>query len=125
MKYKCLKNTFKPTFWVSAYFNQGIKVMNESTLTKSTGIEEITGSGSVNSGTFAFIKDNNIGLKLSGAHRILSTSKYQNYYKYILIMKKDLNSGGRLFNNSSENQLFGFWGIYVGSIWLNADVNLR
>ena len=40
-------------------------------------------------------------------------------------MKKDLNSGGRLFNNSSENQLFGFWGKYVGSIWLNGDVNLR
>ena len=40
-------------------------------------------------------------------------------------MKKDLNSGERLFNNNSENKLFGFWGNYVGSIWLNADVNLR
>ena len=49
------------------------------TLTKLTGIEEITESGSVNSGTFAFIKeDNNIGIRLSGANRILSTSKYQN-----------------------------------------------
>ena len=40
-------------------------------------------------------------------------------------MKKDLNSSGRIINNSSENQLFGFWVNYVGSIWLNANVNLR
>ena len=54
--------------------------MDESTLTKSIGIEEITGSRSVNSGTFAFIKEyNNIGLRLSGANRILTTSKYQNF----------------------------------------------
>ena len=100
--------------------------MDESTLTKSAGIEEITGSGSIISGTFAFIKeDNNIGLRLSGDNRTLSTSKHQNYYTLILNMKKDLNSSGRLFNNSSENQLFGFWGNYVGSIWLNAYVNLR
>ena len=52
-------------------------------------------------------------------------AKHQNYYMFILIMKKYINSDGRLYNNSSENQLFGFWGDYVGSIWLNADVNLR
>ena len=58
--------------------------MDKSTLTKSTGIEEITGSDSVNSGTFVFLKeeDNNIGLRLSGANRILSMSKCQNYYMY-------------------------------------------
>ena len=45
--------------------------MDESTLTKSTGIEEITGSNSVNSGTF-FVKeeDINIGLRLSGFNEI-------------------------------------------------------
>ena len=91
LKYEYLERTFKPTFWVSAYINQGIKVMDESTITKSTGIEEITGSGNVNSGTFTFIKeDNNIALRLSGDNRILSTSKYQNYYIFILIMKKIL-----------------------------------
>ena len=40
-----------------AYSNQGI---NESTLAKSTGIEEITGSNSVNSGTFVFVKEEDI-----------------------------------------------------------------
>ena len=40
-------------------------------------------------------------------------------------MRKDLNSIGRLFNSSTENQLFGFWGNQVGSVWLNADVKLQ
>ena len=40
-------------------------------------------------------------------------------------MSKDLNSIGRLFNNSAENQLFGFWNNQVGSIWLNGNVKLN
>ena len=32
LKYKNIKNSFKPTFWVSAYFNQKIKVQDNSTL---------------------------------------------------------------------------------------------
>ena len=39
--------------------------MDESTLTKSTGIEEMTGSNSVNSGTFVFVKEiNNYRFKI-------------------------------------------------------------
>ena len=34
------------------------------------------------------------------------------------------NANGRLFNHTSENQLFGFWGNQVGSIWLNAILKI-
>ena len=40
-------------------------------------------------------------------------------------MEKDINSNGRLFNHTSENQLFGFWGNQVRSIWLDANVKLN
>ena len=79
------------------------------------------------SGTFKYIKENdeNISLRLNGDNQILSVSKFKKHYTFILIMRKDLNSNGRLFNNSTENQLFGFWGNQVGSIWLNANVKLQ
>ena len=94
-------------------------------------ITEMTKSGSTDSGTFTYSRliENtaltNIILRLDGANRITSVSKYANYYTFILIMEKDINSSGRLFNHSSANQLFGFWGNQVGSIWLNANVKLN
>ena len=102
-------------------------MINISTLANSTTIKEITGSDSVNRGTFTFTKedDDNISLRLDGSNKITSNVKYQNFYTFILIMSKDLNSIGRLFNNSTENQLFGFWSNQVGSIWLNDDVKLN
>ena len=127
LKYSYIKNNFKPTFWVSGFFNQGVKVMDNTTLVNSTAIKEITGSDSVNRGTFTFTKedDDNISLRLDGSNKITSNVKYQNFYTFILIMSKDLNSIGRLFNNSTENQLFGFWSNQVGSIWLNDDVKIN
>ena len=68
LRYKYIKNNFKPTFWVSGFFNQGVKVMDNTTLANSTTIKEITGSDSVNRGTFTFTKedDHNISLRLDG-----------------------------------------------------------
>ena len=40
-------------------------------------------------------------------------------------MSIDLTSIGRLFNNSTENQVFGFWSNQVGSVWLNDDVKIN
>ena len=77
-KYSYIKNNFKPTFWVSGFFNQGVKVMDNTTLVNSTTIEEITGSDSVNRGTFTFTKedDDNISLRLDGSNKITSNVKY-------------------------------------------------
>ena len=127
MKYKNIKNSFKPTFRVSAYFNQKIEIQDNLTIVNSSDIKEITGSDCVISGTFKYVKENdeNISLRLNGDNRILSVVTFEKHYTFILIMRKDSSSIGRLFNNSSENQLFGFWGNHVGSVWLNADLNLR
>ncbi len=124
LNYKYINDTFKPTFWVSAFFNQGLLIQDSSTLVNSTNIKEITGNGCAQSGTFTYVNENdvNISLRLNGSNQILSVAKYQNYYTFFLIMKKDLNSYGRLFNNIIENQTFGFMGNQVGNIWLNADV---
>ena len=101
--------------------------MNNTTLVNSITIKEITGSDSVNRGTFAFTKEeiDNISLRLDGSNKITSNVKYENFYTFILIMSKDSNSIGRLFNNSTENQLFGFWSNQVGSVWLNGNVKLN
>ena len=66
--------------------------MDNTTLVNSTTIEEITGSDSVNRGTFTFTKedDDNISLRLDGSNKITSNVKYQNFYTFILIMSKDL-----------------------------------
>ena len=101
--------------------------MDNTTLVNSTTIREITGSDSVNRGTFTFTKEENenLSLRLDRSNKITSNVKYQNFYTFILVMGKDLNSIGRLFNNSVENQLFGFWSNQVGSIWLNDIVKLN
>ena len=85
--------------------------MDNTTLVNSTTIKEITGSDSVNRGTFTFTKEenDNISIRIDGSNKITSNIKYQNFCTFILIMSKDSNSIGRLFNNSTENQLFGFW----------------
>ena len=100
--------------------------MDNTTLVNSTTIKEITGSDSVNRGTFTFTKEenDNISLRLDGSNKITSNVKYQNFYTLILIMRKDLNSIGRIFDSSTENQLFGFWSNQVGSVWLTENVKL-
>ena len=85
LRYKYIKNNFKPTFWVSGFFNQGVKVMDNSTFANSTTIKEITESDSVNRGTFTFTKEENdtISLQLDGSNKITSNVKCQNFYTFI------------------------------------------
>ena len=63
LRYDYIKNNFKPTFSVSGFFNQRVKVMDNTTLVNSTTIKEITGS-SVNRGTFTFAKEENDNISL-------------------------------------------------------------
>ena len=86
LKYKFIKDNFQPTFWVSDYFNRGLKVMDNLDLTSinnsSHTITEITKSGSTNSGKFTYSRliENtaltNIILRLDGANRITSVVMY-------------------------------------------------
>ena len=57
--------------------------MDNLTLANST-IKEITGSDSVNRGTYTFTKENNdnISLRLDGSNKITSNVKYQNFYMF-------------------------------------------
>ena len=104
LRYKYIKHNFEPTFWISGYFNQGLKVMDNTTLVNSTTIKEITEIDSVNRGIFTFTKeDANISLTLDGSNKITSNIKHQTFYMFVLIMSKDSNE--ILFKNSTENQL--------------------
>ena len=42
--YQHIKETFKPTFWISGHYNNGLKIDNDSTRVNDTLIE-LTGSG--------------------------------------------------------------------------------
>ena len=59
--------------------------MDNTTLVNSTMVKEITGSDSVNRGTFTFTKEENenISLQSDGSNKITSNVKYQNFYTFI------------------------------------------
>ena len=104
LRYKYIINNYKPTFWVSGFFNQGVKIMDNTTLVNSTTIKEITVSDNVNRGTFPFTKEDNdnTSLRLDWSNKITSNVKYRNFCMFIL-MSKDSNSIGRLFNNFKKS----------------------
>ena len=49
-----IKQTYKPTFWISAYYNSGLQIINESELTRVNELNKITGSPYISNGTFSY-----------------------------------------------------------------------
>ena len=74
--YQHIKETFKPNFWISGHYNNGLKIDNDSTRVNDTLIE-LTGSGYVTNGTLMVFS---VLLKL-----IISTSFQQHYTKLIIL----------------------------------------
>ena len=88
--YQHIKETFKPNFWISGYYNNGLKIDNSTRVndaesgSKNHTLIELTGSGYVTNGTFShssgvfcFTKTNNFN--------IVSTSFQQRYTKLIIL----------------------------------------
>ena len=121
--YQHIKEIFKPTFWISGHYNNGLKIDNDSTRVNDTLIE-LTGSGYVTNGTFShangvfrFTKTNNFN--------IVSTTSYKTHYTFFFIASQDVGAKGRLFTNNIGNRLFGYWNNKYGSLWIDVNINVN
>ena len=78
--YQHIKETFKPNFWISGHYNNGLKIDNAESGSTNHGLIELTGSGYVTNGTFHTLMVFSVLLKL-----IILTSFQQHYTKPIIL----------------------------------------
>ena len=119
--YQHIKETFKPTFWISGHYNNGLKIDN---LTRVDGLIKLTGSGYVTNGTFShangvfrFTKTNNFN--------IVSTTLYETHYTFFFIASQDVSKKGRLFTSNIDNRLFSYWDEKYGSLLTDININVN
>ena len=120
-----IKETFKPNFWISGHYNNGLKIDNDAESgSKNHTLVELTGSGYVTNGTFShangvfrFTKTNNFN--------IVSTTLYETHYTFFFIGSQDIGKKGRLFTSNIGNRLFGYWDNKYGSLWINVNINVN
>ena len=124
--YVFIKDTYKPTFWISGYYNSGLQIINENEHTRLNEVNELTGSGYVSRGVFSY-DSNSKAFRFTPENNfsLISRSNYSTHFTFFVIMSQDNSASGRLFTSSTGNKLFGFWKLRYGSIWIeeNIDVN--
>ena len=123
--YLFIKETYKPTFWISGYYNSGLQIINENEYTRLNEVNELTGSGYLTKGIFRY--DNNLKafrFTPSNVFSIISRTNYSTHYTFFVIMSQDDGASGRLFTSVIGNRLFGFWKLRYGSIWIDEDINV-
>ena len=122
--YLYIKETFKPTFWISGYYNSGLQIINDNDyLRLGSTLVELTGNGYVSNGDFSYINQE-FRFENSNAFNIISRTTYSKYYTFFAIMSQDATASGRLFTSDVGNRLFGFWKNQYGSLWIDENVNL-
>ena len=113
-EYKFIKEQYKPKFWISANYHDGIKI-------KENNPPNSTNASLIDLSDEGFLKNRNIILqdssfRLNGSQNIISNFEFKTDLHFILLAKADSNSNGRLFTSSKDIILFGYWGYRKGKL---------
>lgn len=128
LDYKYILDYYKPNFWISGYYNAGLKLRSLESYTGNTlplqvGVTDLTGHGLSITEKLVFTnKGNNRKIRLDGTNRITSSSTYLYYYTFIVIGSKDKDSSGRLFTSNKNNRLFGWWAKQKRTVFIDGNV---
>ena len=127
--YQHIKETFKPNFWISGHYNNGLKIddstrVNAESGSKNHSLIELTGSGCVTNGTFSHA-NGVFRLTKTNNFNVVSTTLYETHYTFFFIASQDVGVKGRLFSSNIGNRLFGYWDNQYGSLWIDVNINVN
>ena len=126
LEYSYIISNFKPGFWISSHFNNGLIIKSSNDPRDQTVIENLVNKTITTSGDKEQTISNGVyGIRLKGTNRIVSSETYTTKFTFFFVISADSNSSGRLITSDEGNDLFGYWTQYLGSFWMDGNINLN
>ena len=110
LEYSYIISNFKPGFWISSHFNNGLIIKSSNDPRDQTVIENLVNKTITTSGDKEQTISNGVyGIRLKGTNRIVSSETYTTKFTFFFVISADSDSSGRLITSDEGNILFGYW----------------
>ena len=92
LEYSYIISNFKPGFWISSHFNNGLVIKSSNDLIDQTVIENLVNKTITTSGDKEQTISNGVyGIRLKGTDRIVSSETYTTKFTFFFVISADQN----------------------------------
>ena len=106
LEYSYIISNFKPGFWISSYFNNGLVIKSSNDPIDRTVIENLVNKTITKSGDKEQTISNGVyGIRLKGTNRIVSSETYTTKFTFFFVISADNDSSKRLITSDEGNDL--------------------
>ena len=126
LEYQNIISNFKPSLWLSSYYNNGLIIKSSYNQLDTTAVENLVNKTmTINEDVSKTINNGFYGFRLNGDNRIVSSSTFMTKFTFFFVMSADATSSGKLITSDTGNVVFGYWGTRLGTLWINENINLQ
>ena len=123
LEYQYIICNFRPSLWLTSYYNNGLIIKSSYNQLDTTAIENLENCTiTINEDVSKTISNGFYGFRLNGNNIIVSSSIFKTKFTFFFVFSADDTSSGRLITSHEENILFGYWGTRLGSFWMNENI---